>query len=162
MTATVRLATAADHPWIEALLHSGAREGHFGEMVGAQAPAILDAVARFGGLPMMKARQDRLTQCVVRTDLFVADQLGTPAAFLLCLNDADGYELHLSGTQPQFRQMGCFNRLINHAINHAPAGSRIFARCYKPSTVAMVALQHRGFVITQPGDPDEFTLLSAA
>jgi len=158
MRTSIRQGTVADHSWIAELLRDGAAEGHFGETLSAQADAMLDSIARFGGLRMMKARRGQLEPCTMQVDVLVADCAGTPAAFLLCLNDAEGYELHLSGTQPRFRRRGCFTALVNHAIANTPMEARIFARCYRRSDVALAALQQHGFVISSAGEPIELTL----
>jgi|GEM_PF-1343596 hypothetical protein len=155
---SVRRATPADHPWIASLLLSGAREGHFSATIGQQAPRMLRDIATYGGITLLKARNGRVEPRTVRVDVWVAETSGAPAAFLLCMEDVDGYELNLGGTRPEFRRRRCFDALVDHAIDAAPSASRIYARCYKASGLAMAALQRRGFVITTPGDPDELTL----
>jgi GNAT superfamily N-acetyltransferase len=161
MTVSIRNATDLDHDLIINLMRSAAQAGHFSATVYDQAPAILGMIARFGGLPMQKNRHGKTWNTQVRADLWVADWNGEPAAFILCLDDEDGYELHLAATQPQFQRRGCIRALTQYALTKAPAGVKIFARCYKQSIAAAALLGQFGFVLTKIGKhgaADELTL----
>jgi hypothetical protein len=116
---SVRRAIPSDHPWIAAMLVSGAREGHFSSMIGQQASRMLSDVAARGGITLMKARNGRVEPRTVRVDVWVAETSGAPAAFLLCMEDVDGYELNLGGTRPEFRRRQCFDALVDHASHNA-------------------------------------------
>lgn len=111
---------------------------------------------------MEKHRYGRKDVCTIHGDIWVADWNDKPAAFLICMDDQEGYELHLAGTRSEYLRRGCFKALARHAIADAPSSGRVFVRCYRTSTVAIESLKALGFVPTSGGDPIEMELKRAA
>lgn len=155
MTISIRSAVAEDAAWIAALLRDGARQGHFRDTLSAQAVPLVEELLHVGFLTMVKLRHNRPEVCRVDGDVRVATWEDQPAAFLICMHDREGYELHLAGTRPEFIRHGCFKALVRHALASSPGESRVFARCYATSSVAIEALKAHGFVRTSGGDPVE-------
>lgn len=155
----IRPAAANDGQWIVALLKEGAKNQHFAPTVSLQAKAIFGQIMTAGYLPMLKRRNGIRRECYIQAMMWVAEIDALPAAFLISLEDAGEVELHLAGTQKQFRRQGCFRELMRHQIS-VKANHKIFARCYKHSTFAINALKHEGFAITQQGDPVELTFVA--
>lgn len=158
MTIAIRPAVVEDATWMAPLLREGAREGHFLDTVGFQADPLLHSLLNFGGLTMRKLRRGREEVCTVHGYVWVATVDNEPAAFLICMDDQEGYELHLAGTRSEYLRRGCFKALVGHAIANAPSEGRVFARCYPRSTVAVDALRRYGFVPSSSGDPMELDL----
>ncbi len=158
MTIAIRPAVVEDATWMAPLLREGAREGHFLDTVGFQADPLLHSLLNFGGLTMRKLRRGREEVCTVHGYVWVATVDNEPAAFLICMDDQEGYELHLAGTRSEYLRRGCFKALVGHAIANAPSEGRVFARCYPRSTVAVDALRRYGFVRSSSGDPMELDL----
>lgn len=162
MTISIRPAVVEDATWMAPLLRKGARQGHFLDTVSFQADSLLHSLLNFGGLSMMKLRQGREEVCTVHGYVWVATVGDEPASFLICMDDQEGYELHLAGTRSEYLRRGCFKALVRHAIANAPSEGRVFVRCYATSRVAIEALQHYGFVRTRSGDPMEMDLKRVA
>lgn len=158
MNLTVREATRADHPWIATLIRFGSRHGHFRQDLGPLAHRMLRDISSNGKIILRKERYGRIERCEVSCRVWVVDFAGAPAAFLLCMEQTDGFELNLSATRPNYLRRGCFDALVAYAVENAPPAARIYARCYESSATAMGALQRRGFVVTATGDPIELTL----
>lgn len=158
MNITVRKGVPADATWIVALLKEGAQSGHFGHTLVAQAPALLDAIFKNGGIMMMKLRNEIQAPCFVSADVLVADLDGKSASFLIPLREDNEVELHLIGTKKSARRCGCFKNLVQHEIEQHNTSMRIYARCYKKSTWAVEGLKKEGFEITKTGEPIELTL----
>ncbi|KPG78090.1 hypothetical protein AN993_13040 [Stenotrophomonas maltophilia] len=155
MTISIRSAVAEDAAWIVVLLRDGARQGHFRDTLSAQAVPLVEELLHVGFLTMVKLRHNRPEVCRVDGDVRVATWEDQPAAFLICMHDREGYELHLAGTRPEFIRRGCFKALVRHALASSPGEGRVFARCYATSSVAIEALKAHGFVRTSGSDPVE-------
>ncbi len=158
MDITVRRGMPKDANWIAFLLKEGAKDGHFGPTLVAQAPALLDAIFKNGGMMMMKLRDGIQAPCFVSAEVLVAELEGKAASFLILIRDETGIELHLAGTKKSSRRNGCFRALVRHVVAKHEKNMRIFARCYKKSTWAIEGLKKEGFKTTKAGDPVELTL----
>lgn len=155
MTIAIRSADLKDAAWIVALLRNGAQQGHFRQTLIDQAVPFVHGLLHFGCVTMLKLRHNRQEFCKVVGNVRVATWEGQPAAFLICLHDGEGYELHLAGTRPEFIRRGCFKALVRHALVNMPEEGRVFARCYAKSSVAIEVMKAHGFVRTSSGDPVE-------
>ncbi len=153
----IRQGLADDSTWIVKLLIEGANEGHFGQSLKYQAEPFLQSIIENGGINMVKLRETIQAAIFVPMELSVAEIEGTPASFLICCKDNNEVEVHLAATLESFKRKGCFNKLVSATIiNHKK--SRIYARCYKKSTLAVNGLKKLNFKITKSGDPIELTL----
>lgn len=142
---TVRKGRVSDIAWIASLLVEGAKAGHFKPTVATQAVKFLTSLLVTGSVGIIKQRYGRVWVEAANGQVWVRTQAGQAAAFLVVLEDEDGYELHLAATRASQRRRGHFASLVEHAIDAAPCGKRIFARCYKCSVLAMTFLKAKGF-----------------
>lgn len=156
MNIVIRNCTSADKAWIVSLLKEGSLSGHFGPTVLFQASELVNKIVNNGGFQIMKLRGGLRALCFVRAEIYVAEVNESPASFLITLINGSEVELHLAGTQKQFRRNGCFSNLVKHEIEQH-YGRKIIARCYKKSTWAVDGLKKEGFSISKPGDPIELS-----
>lgn len=161
MKFTIRNGKTSDVSWISQLLRDGSMAGHFGPTVGSQAQPLLATVLSGGRLNMANARQGTPMIRSMQTGLSVLECDAAPAAFLLTLQEGNEMELHLAGTRPAFKKHGCFKALVTDITTRNDGLQRVFARCYRKSTVALTALQTMGFVVVDDADPIELELRQA-
>ncbi len=152
----LRQGTMNDSTWIAKLLVEGAIDGHFGNSMKLQALVFLNAIIESGGVQMIKLRGNIQAPTFVPMELTVAEVDGVPASFLICSKESGAVEIHLAGTKKTFRKNGCFTRLVSDAISKNK-NSRIYARCYKRSSVAIKRLKNLNFKPTKKGEPLELT-----
>lgn len=153
----IRKGSSNDSQWIVELLKKGASDGHFSPTMQVQAEGFLSSVIDSGGVKMMKLRGSIQAPVFVPMELSVIEIDGVPASFLICCKDNNEVEIHLAGTKELFKNKGCFTSLVNDtALKNS--NSRIYARCYKTSSLAIDVLKKLNFKVTKSGDPIELTL----
>lgn len=157
MGISIRAALVKDREWMVSELQEGAKQRHFGPLVGVQGGALFNEIIVNGGFQMLKLRGGINAPCFVNASISVAELDGEPISFIISLIDRDEVEIHLAGTKKRYRRQGGFMLLLKNEINKYGKSIKIYARCYKKSTWAIDALRHGGFAITKMGDPVELT-----
>ena len=150
----IRQGSSGDLHWVAKLLKEGAKGGHFYPTMQLQAEDFLSSVIEHGGVQMTKIRNGIQDPVFIPMVLSVAEVDGSPASFLICCKENNEVELHLAGTKTPFKQKGCFTLLVKDAISKNP-DSKIYARCYKKSSLAIDAFKKLNFEVTNGGDPIE-------
>lgn len=153
----IRKGSSDDLHWIVRLLKEGAREGHFSPTMQMQAEGFLNSVIEHGGVQMIKLRNSIQAPVFVPMELSVAEIDDSPASFLICCKENNEVEVHLAGTKNGFQRKGCFTYLVQDAISKN-TNSKIYARCYRKSSIAIDALKKLNFEVTTSGDPIELVL----
>ncbi|MCL1075416.1 hypothetical protein [Shewanella dokdonensis] len=150
----IRKGSSSDLRWIVKLLKEGARDGHFLPTMQMQAEGYLNSVIEHGGVQMIKLRNSIQAPVFVPMELSVAEIDGSPSSFLVCCKENNEVEVHLAGTKTPFKQKGCFTYLVQDTISKNQ-NSKIYARCYRKSSIAIDALKKLNFEIAAGGDPIE-------
>ncbi len=153
----IRQGSADDLKWIVKLLIKGTNDGHFTPTMKLQAKGFLKSVIENGGVRMRKLRDSIQPPVFVPMELFVAEIDEVPASYLICCKDNNEVEIHLAGTKESFKKKGCFTSLVNNVVLNN-IDSKIYARCYKNSFLAIDVLKNLDFKVTKSGDPIELTL----
>lgn len=157
MDTILRPGNTNDSAWIVNLLKEGVRDGHYGPAMKFQATEFIQSIFERGGVHMIKMRGGIQAPTFVHASISIAEEAGSPAAFLVCCTDESGAEIHLAGTEKKFRGKGHFNALVKDLIKNNQE-SKIYARCYAKSSWAISALKKLNFEITKDGNPIELTL----
>lgn len=153
----IRKGSSGDLHWIVKLLKEGAKCGHFSPTIQFEAEGYLNSVIENGGVQMIKLRNSIQAPAFVPMVLSVAEIDGSPASFLICCIENKEVEVHLAATKTPFKRKGCFTYLVKDAISKNQ-NSKIYARCYKKSSLAIDALKKLNFEVTNGGDPIELVL----
>lgn len=156
---TVREGVLGDLTWIAQLIVKGSKERHFKPTTANVAIPLINSLISTGGVTIRKARYGNVWNEHVRGHIWVAELSGKPVSFLITLENDNSYELHLAYTVQTMRRKGGFTHLIRHCLNQAPMGKRVFARCYKKSTYAIMKLRTLGFTWAGGSDPLELELV---
>lgn len=153
----IRQGSSGDLHWIVKLLKEGAKVGHFSPTMQLEAEGFLSSVIQNGGVQMIKLRNSIQAPVFVPMTLSVAEVNGSAVSFLICCKENNEVEIHLAGTKASFKQKGCFTHLVKDAISKN-LNSKIYARCYKKSSLAINTLKKLNFEVTNGGDPIELVL----